>query len=147
MEVSEVVARARAAQLVIADWDADRVHELTTAVAYAVARKDRAEELARLAVDETGFGNFEDKVIKIERRVLGVLADLRQTPTVGVVEEDPARGLVKIAKPVGVRCRRSASGHCAFSVTEARHLQDLTRVLAKGVLGSFVATDVHHDLL
>ena len=102
MEVSEVVARARAAQLVIADWDADRVHELTTAVAYAVARKDRAEELARLAVDETGFGNCEDKVIKIERRVLGVLADLRQTPTVGVVEEDPARGLVKIAKPVGV---------------------------------------------
>ncbi len=102
MEVAEVVARARAAQAVIAEWDADRVHELTTAVAYAVARKDRAEELARLAVDEAGFGKFEDKVIKIERRVVGVLADLRQTPTVGVVEEDPARGLVKIAKPVGV---------------------------------------------
>lgn len=102
MDVAEVVARARAAQSEIADWDAARVHELTTAVAYAVARKDRAEELARLAVDEAGFGNYEDKVTKIERRVLGVLSDLRETPTVGVVEEDPARGLVKIAKPVGV---------------------------------------------
>lgn len=102
MEVAEVVARARAAQSEIAEWDADRVHELTTAVAYAVARKDRAEALARLAVDEAGFGNYEDKVTKIERRVLGVLSDLRETPTVGIVEEDPARGLVKIAKPVGV---------------------------------------------
>ena len=102
MDVAEVVARARAAQSEIAEWDAERVHELTTAVAYAVARKDRAEELARLAVDEAGFGNYDDKVTKIERRVLGVLSDLRETPTVGVVEEDPARGLVKIAKPVGV---------------------------------------------
>lgn len=102
MDVTEVVARARAAQSEIADWDAARVHELTTAVAYAVARKDRAEELARLAVDEAGFGNYDDKVTKIERRVLGVLSDLRETPTVGVVEVDEARGLVKIAKPVGV---------------------------------------------
>ncbi|MPZ66514.1 MAG: hypothetical protein GEU83_13710 [Pseudonocardiaceae bacterium] len=60
------------------------MHELTTAVAYSVARKDRA----------AGFGNYDDKVIKIERRVLGVLTDLRATPTVGVVEEDPHRGLV-----------------------------------------------------
>ncbi len=102
MDVPEVIARARAAQAVVDDWDADRVEELTTAVAYAVARKDRAEQLARLAVDEAGFGNYADKVIKIERRVLGVLHDLRATVTVGVVEEDPARGLVKIAKPVGV---------------------------------------------
>jgi sulfoacetaldehyde dehydrogenase len=102
VEVSDVIARARAAQAVVDGWDADRVDQLTTAVAYAVARKDRAEELARLAVDEAGFGNYADKVTKIQRRVLGVLSDLRTTKTVGVVEEDPDRGLVKIAKPVGV---------------------------------------------
>ncbi len=102
MDVAEVVARARVAQAAIENWDADRVQDLTTAVAYAVARKDRSEELARLAVDEAGFGTYADKVTKIQRRVLGVLSDLRTTPTVGVVEEDPDRGLVKIAKPVGV---------------------------------------------
>lgn len=102
MDVAEVVARARAAQSVIENWDADKVEALTTAVAYAVARKDRSEQLARLAVDEAGFGNYPDKVTKIQRRVLGVLSDLRTTKTVGVVEEDPDRGLVKIAKPVGV---------------------------------------------
>jgi sulfoacetaldehyde dehydrogenase len=102
VDVADVVARARAAQAQVNDWTPEQVDALTTAVAYAVARKDRAEELARLAVDEAGFGNYADKVVKIERRVLGVLSDLRRTKTVGVVEEDPDRGLVKIAKPVGV---------------------------------------------
>jgi len=102
VDVSDVIDRARAAQESVADWTADQVDALTTAVAYAVARKDRAEELGRLAVDEAGFGNYDDKVTKIQRRVLGVLSDLRRTPTVGVVEEDPERGIVKIAKPVGV---------------------------------------------
>jgi sulfoacetaldehyde dehydrogenase len=102
VDVTDVVARARTAQAAVDNWTAEQVDELTTAVAYAVARKDRAEQLARQAVDEAGFGNYEHKVFKIERRVLGVLADLRSTPTVGVVEEDPERGLVKIAKPVGV---------------------------------------------
>jgi sulfoacetaldehyde dehydrogenase len=102
VDVAEVVRRARVAQAAIDGWTAEQVGALTTAVAYAVARKDRAEELARLAVDEAGFGNYADKVTKIQRRVLGVLVDLRATPTVGVVEQDPARGLVKIAKPVGV---------------------------------------------
>lgn len=102
MDVAGIVARARTAQAQIAEWTAEQVEDLTTAVAYAVARKDRAEELAHLAVDEAGFGNYDDKVVKIQRRVLGVLTDLRSTPTVGVVERDPDRGLVKIAKPVGV---------------------------------------------
>jgi len=101
-DVAEVVERARAAQRAVNDWTAERVEELTTAVAYAVARDGRAEELARLAVDDAGFGNYDDKVTKIRRRVLGVLADLRATVTVGVVAEDPARGLTQIAKPVGV---------------------------------------------
>jgi sulfoacetaldehyde dehydrogenase len=101
-EVSDVMARARAAQAAIADYTQEQVDELCTAVAWAVARPERAEALAKLAVDEGGFGNREDKVIKINKRVLGVLADMRSVRTTGVVEEDPERGLVKIAKPVGV---------------------------------------------
>ena len=102
MDVADVIARARVAQAAIDRWTAEQVEDLTTAVAYAVARKDRAEELARMAVDEAGFGNYADKVTKIQRRVLGVLSDLRATPTVGVVDTDPERGTVTIAKPVGV---------------------------------------------
>lgn len=101
-EVAGVVARARAAQRAVDGATQEQVDELVTAVAWAVVRKDQAEALARLAVEEGGFGDDADKVTKIRRRVTGVLADMRGLRTVGVVEEDPGRGLVKIAKPVGV---------------------------------------------
>ncbi|MCF8543321.1 MAG: aldehyde dehydrogenase family protein [Candidatus Nanopelagicales bacterium] len=101
-EIAAVVDRARAAQAAIADWDQDRVDELVTAVGWAIVGGDHPETLARLAVDEGGFGTYDDKVTKIHRRVTGLLADMRSIRTVGIVEEDPERGLVKIAKPVGV---------------------------------------------
>ena len=101
-EVAPVVARAHAAARAIESYTQEQVDELVTAVAWAVVRKDHAEALARLAVDEGGFGNYADKVAKISKRVTGVLADMTGLRTVGVVEEQPALGLVKIAKPVGV---------------------------------------------
>jgi sulfoacetaldehyde dehydrogenase len=101
-EVAAVVGRARAAASEIENYSQEQVDELVTAVAWAVVRKDHAETLARLAVDEGGFGNYPDKVAKINKRVTGVLADMTGLRTVGVVEERPAAGLVKIAKPVGV---------------------------------------------
>jgi sulfoacetaldehyde dehydrogenase len=101
-EVAAVVARARAAARAIEHYSQQQVDELVTAVAWAVVRKDHAEALARLAVDEGGFGNYPDKVAKIGKRVTGVLADMAGVRTVGVVAEQPAAGLVKVAKPVGV---------------------------------------------
>jgi sulfoacetaldehyde dehydrogenase len=101
-EIAAVVGRARAAAHAIEDYSQEQVDELVTAVAWAVVRKDHAEALARLAVDEGGFGNYADKVTKIGKRVTGVLADMTGMRTVGVVEELPGAGLVKIAKPVGV---------------------------------------------
>ena len=70
-EVSAVMARARSAQAMIADYTQEQVDDLCTAVAWAVARPERAQALAKLAVDEGGFGNYDDKVTKINRRVLG----------------------------------------------------------------------------
>jgi sulfoacetaldehyde dehydrogenase len=101
-EITAVVQRARDAARAIEDYSQEQVDELVTAVAWAVVRKDHAEALARQAVDEGGFGNYADKVAKINKRVVGVLADMTGIRTVGVVEEDPQAGLVKIAKPVGV---------------------------------------------
>jgi sulfoacetaldehyde dehydrogenase len=101
-QVTDAVGRARAAAQAIAEYTQEQVDELVTAVAWAVVRKDNAEALARQAVDEGGFGNYADKVTKINKRVVGVLNDMRTVRTVGVVEESPELGLVKIAKPVGV---------------------------------------------
>ena len=52
--------------------------------------------------DEGGFGNHGDKVMKIRNRCMGTLADMQSVKTAGIIEEDPDRGLIKIAKPVGV---------------------------------------------
>lgn len=101
-EIGELLARARLAQAGIAEYTQARVDQLTTAVAWAVVRQDRAERLAQLAVDEGGFGNYRDKVSKIRNRIMGTLADIATVKTVGVVEEIPEKGLIKIAKPVGV---------------------------------------------
>jgi sulfoacetaldehyde dehydrogenase len=101
-EITAVVQRARDAARAIEDYSQEQVDELVTAVAWAVVRKDHAEALARQAVDEGGFGNYADKVAKINKRVVGVLADMTGMRTVGVVAEDPEAGLVKMAKPVGV---------------------------------------------
>ncbi|MGZ8219529.1 aldehyde dehydrogenase family protein [Methylomagnum sp.] len=101
-EIGELIDRARHAQRAIEDYSQEQVDRLTTAVAWSVVRQDRAEELAKLAVDEGGFGNYADKVTKIRNRIMGTLADIADVKTVGVVEEIPEKGLVKIAKPVGV---------------------------------------------
>jgi len=100
--IGSLVDRARAAAAAIADHTQAQVDDLVTAVAWSVYRPDNARMLAQVAVDEGGFGTFDDKLTKIRKRVIGGLADMRAVRTVGIVEEDPARGLVKIAKPVGV---------------------------------------------
>ena len=60
------------------------------------------KELAELAVADTGLGNVPDKIIKKQRKTFGTLRDLMRVKSVGIIEEDPARGIVKYAKPVGV---------------------------------------------
>ncbi len=101
-EIGQLVTRARQAQRAIEGYSQTQVNELVTAIAWAVVRQDHAEALARLAVDEGGFGNFADKLTKIRNRIMGTLADIEQIKTVGIVEEIPEKGLIKIAKPVGV---------------------------------------------
>jgi len=101
-EIAIYVQKARSAQKEIADYTQDQVDTLVTAVCWAIVRQDRAEELAKLAVDEGGFGNYNDKVSKIRNRCMGTLRDMQTVKTVGIVEEIPEKGLMKIAKPVGV---------------------------------------------
>ncbi len=99
-EIATMVARARRAQQAIENYSQAEADALVTAVGWHVFKN--REALARLAVDEGGFGRYQDKVSKFENRVMGTLADMAGIRTCGVVEEIPEKGLVKIAKPVGV---------------------------------------------
>ena len=101
-EVAECVARARAAQRAYEAFTQEQVDEVVLAVGWAIMEPARNRALAELAVADTGLGNVEDKVTKNHRKTLGLLRDLKGRKSVGVISEDPAKGLIEIARPVGV---------------------------------------------
>jgi sulfoacetaldehyde dehydrogenase len=102
--VAALVARARAAQRMAEHYDQVRVDELVAAAGWAIMEPGRNRELAELAVLDSGIGNVEDKVRKNHRKTLGLLRDLQGAKSVGVIAEDATKGLVEIARPVGVVC-------------------------------------------
>ncbi len=100
--VGALVANARRAMATIADADQARIDEAVTALAWSIYKPGHAAVLAELAVADTGLGNVADKIAKNQRKTFGALRDLKRVKTVGLVEENPATGIVKFAKPVGV---------------------------------------------
>ena len=100
--VADLIDRARAAMDSYENRDQARVDEAVTALAWSIYKPENARALAQLAVDDTGLGEVESKVVKNTRKTFGALRDLMRVRTVGVIEELPERGLVKYGKPVGV---------------------------------------------
>jgi sulfoacetaldehyde dehydrogenase len=100
--VEKLIARARAAQRELEGWDQEGVDQVVRALAWSIYKPENAERLARVAVETTGIGRYEDKVAKNRRKTFGTLRDLLAQRSVGVVHEDPATGITEIAKPVGV---------------------------------------------
>lgn len=100
--VSQLFERARAAMREFADADQTRVDEAVTAVAWTLYKSDNAQALARRAVETTGMGRVDSKIMKNQRKTFGALRDLLRVKSVGIIDEQPERGLVLYAKPVGV---------------------------------------------
>ncbi|CAG0979839.1 succinate-semialdehyde dehydrogenase [Burkholderiales bacterium] len=100
--VARLVRRARSAQKVAAHYGQAEVDELVAAAGWAIMEPVRNRTLAEIAVRDTGLGNIEDKVAKNHRKTLGLMRDLRGARSVGVIAEHPDKGLIEIARPVGV---------------------------------------------
>ena len=101
-DVAALVARARTAQRQFASSPQEFVDLACLAAGWALLEPEANRRLSNMAVEETGFGNAADKEIKNRRKTLGLLRDIRGQKTVGVIRDEPARGLVEIARPVGV---------------------------------------------
>ena len=100
--IAGLVNRGRTAMVTFENADQSRVDEAVTALAWAIYEPSRAKELAEMAVIDTGLGDVNSKIIKNTRKTFGTLRDLMRVKTVGIIEEDVAKGIVKYAKPVGV---------------------------------------------
>ena len=101
-EIAALIERSRAAQRQIENYSQEQVDALIRAMVWSVARPGVAEEIARLTIDETRLGNYEGKYLKIFRKTRAALMDIIDDKSVGVIEDDPDRNIVVIAKPVGV---------------------------------------------
>ena len=99
-QARSLAAQARAAQQVLAGFSQEQVDRVVDAMAQA-ARAD-AERLARLAHEETGFGNVKDKTAKNLFVSVDVHDYIRPLRTVGILREDPVTRIVEIAEPMGV---------------------------------------------
>ena len=98
--LEKALERVRAAQKKFAKYSQSQVDSIFKAAAAAADRQ--RIPLARLAVEETGMGVVEDKVIKNHYAAEYIYNAYRDTKTCGVIEEDKQYGITEIAEPIGV---------------------------------------------
>lgn len=98
--VDELVARVAAAQKKYAEYTQEQVDHIFRRVALKLS--SLRIPLAKMAVEETGMGVVEDKVIKNHFASEYIYNKFKDTKTCGILEEDKANGLIKIAEPLGV---------------------------------------------
>ena len=98
--LEKTLAKVRKAQRAFATYSQEQVDRIFAAAASA-ADKERIQ-LAKAAVEETGMGVVEDKVIKNHYAAEYIYNAYKDTKTCGVIEEDKAYGMQKIAEPIGV---------------------------------------------
>jgi acetaldehyde dehydrogenase/alcohol dehydrogenase len=97
--VDEIMRKASAAAAVFSELDQAHTDRIARAV-FEAGFQNRVS-LAKLAVEETGIGRWQDKVIKNVAASLLVYEDIKALKTVGVIHEDCERGIVEIAQPLG----------------------------------------------
>ena len=98
--LEELLLRVKAAQEKYSSYTQEQVDKIFLAAATAAAKM--RIPLAKMAVEETGMGIVEDKVIKNQYAAEYIYNAYKNTKTCGVIEEDKAYGVQKIAEPIGV---------------------------------------------
>ncbi len=99
--MADLIAKARKAQ---AEFDANFDQEKTDACVRAIAKVvyDNAEMLAKMAVEETRMGVYEDKVAKNQGKSKVIWNSLKGVKSMGIISENEETGIIEIARPVGV---------------------------------------------
>ncbi len=100
MELEELIERVRSAQRAFARYTQEQVDRIFQAV--ATAANGARISLAEMAVEETGMGVFEDKVLKNHYAAEYIYHRYKADKTCGILEKDEANGYMKIVEPVGV---------------------------------------------
>lgn len=100
--VASLIERARKAQEIAEGFDQERVDHLTTAIVWNIVKHENADKIAKLAVEETQYGYYDAKYAKLMTKLKGALRDMKGKKSMGIIERNEEKGIIKIAKPVGV---------------------------------------------
>ncbi len=98
---AELLVRARKAQQQVENYGQERVDRLCQAIGWATANEKTFARIAVMGVEESGLGDPEGRVSK-RFKIMGILRDVLRQKSVGIIEEEPEKGIVKYGKPVGV---------------------------------------------
>jgi acyl-CoA reductase-like NAD-dependent aldehyde dehydrogenase len=101
-DIAAMIERARVAQAQIEHYTQEQVDELIKAMVWSCCQPGVAENIAQHTLDETQLGDYNGKYAKIFTKTRAALMDIIDDKSVGVIEEDTERNIIKIAKPVGV---------------------------------------------
>ena len=99
-QIQQLITRARAAQAAFELFSQQQVDAIVKGIGKYVY--DNAEMLARMAVDETGIGVYEDKILKNKGKARVIWNNLKDKKSRGIIGEDAEANLVFVAKPMGV---------------------------------------------
>ncbi|MCR4648939.1 MAG: bifunctional acetaldehyde-CoA/alcohol dehydrogenase [Lachnospiraceae bacterium] len=99
-KLEKALSELKEAQKVFAEYSQEQVDKIFFEA--ALAANSQRIPLAKMAVEETGMGVVEDKVIKNHYAAEYIYNKYKDTKTCGVIESDPAYGIQKIAEPIGV---------------------------------------------
>ena len=99
-ELTQRINNLRKAQRIFATYSQEQVDEIFRQA--AIAANDNRIKLAKMAVEETGMGIVEDKVIKNHFAAEYIYNQYKDMKTCGVLEEDKTYGITKVAEPIGV---------------------------------------------
>src|SRR5437867_2611434 len=99
-QVQDLVARARIAQAMFESFSQEQVDAIVKGIGKYVY--DHADMLARMAVEETGIGVYEDKILKNKGKARVIWNNLKDKKSRGIIGEDAETNMVFVAKPMGV---------------------------------------------
>ena len=97
----ELLSKARAAMKAVENYDQGSVDRLCRALGWATANEKTFTRVAQMGVDESGIGDRAGRAAK-RLKIMGILRDTLRQKSMGIIEEDPEKGLVKYGKPAGV---------------------------------------------
>jgi acetaldehyde dehydrogenase (acetylating) len=99
-DARNIARKSKEAQKILSNFDEKQIDRILNSMVRAA--NENAEILAKMAVEETGFGNVQDKIVKNTFASSDLYSYIKDMKTIGIIKEDNKNKIIEIAEPVGL---------------------------------------------